>query len=85
MGETPKCYTNVSEAGEEYGEGVIYSDWKVYESIAPTASCWFPRFILGAKRRMGVVQKQDEALTVEQLLVICKIAELYWNESKERN
>ena len=67
MQKTPTWWTNVFESGEEYGEGAIYSsnDKKVYELTAPTASRWFPRLILGAKRRMGVVMKQDEALTVE--------------------
>ena len=31
---------------------------------------------------MGVVRKQDKALTVEQLLLVCKIAEADWNKSK---
>ena len=31
---------------------------------------------------MGVVRKQDEALTVEQLLLVCEIAERDWNRSK---
>ena len=84
MRKTPTWWTNAFEAGEEYGEGAIYSsnDKKVYESTAPTASRWFARFMLGAKRRMGVVRKQDEALTVEQLLAVCEIAEDDWRKSK---
>ena len=31
---------------------------------------------------MGVYRKQDEALTVEQLLSICDIAEEDWNNSQ---
>ena len=63
--------------------GAIYSanDKKLYESTAPTASRWFSRFILGAKRRMGVVRRQDEALTVNQLLFIGDISEEDWSKS----
>ena len=38
--------------------------------------------MLGAKIRMGVVRKQDEYITVNQLMPICKIPEKDWNESK---
>ena len=40
MRKTPTWWTNAFEAGEEYGEGAIYSsnDKKVYESTAPAAS-----------------------------------------------
>ena len=31
---------------------------------------------------MGVVRKQDDALMVKQLLVVCEIAENDWNRSK---
>ncbi|KAL7530941.1 hypothetical protein ACHAXR_005111 [Thalassiosira sp. AJA248-18] len=32
-------------------------------SEAPTSSKWFPSLMLGAKRRMGIIRKQNEALT----------------------
>ena len=86
MRKTPTWFTNANayEAGEGYGAGAIYSsnEKMVYESSAPTASRWFPRFMLGTKRRMGIYRKQDEALTVEQLLSICDIAEEDWNKSQ---
>ena len=52
--------------------GDIYSanDQMVYESTAHTAIRWFLRFVLGAKRIIGVVRSQDEAITVDQLLLI---------------
>ena len=57
--------------------GAIYfsNDKKVYESTANTARRWFSRFMLGAKRRLGVGRRQEEALTVDQLLLIGEIAE----------
>ena len=84
MVRTPIWWTKAFEAGEEYGTGATYSsnDKKVYELTAPMASRWFPRFILGAKRQMGVVRKQEKALTVEQFLLVCEIAEADWNKSK---
>ena len=35
----------------------------------------------GVKRIMGVVRRQDEALTVDQLLLISGIAEEDWSKS----
>ena len=62
--------------------GAIYSDndKKVYNSTDPTASRWFARFMLGEKRRMGVVRRQDEATTVDQLMLIVEIAEEDWSK-----
>ena len=59
--------------------GSIYSAnyKKVYDSTALTASIWFSRSMLGAKRRMGVVRRQYEALMVDQLLLIGEIYEEY--------
>ena len=77
MRRTPTWYNNAWEAGAgSLEEGAIYSanDKNVYESTATTASRWFSRFMLGAKRRMGVARRQDEALTVNQLLLIGEIA-----------
>ena len=77
-------YNNSWEAGAGYlVAGAIYSenDKKVYESTATTASIWFSRFILGGKRRMVVVRRQDEALTVYQHLLIGDIAEEDWSKS----
>ena len=33
---------------------------------------------------MGVVRKQDDVLTVEQLLLVCEITEADWNKSKSK-
>ena len=82
--KTPTLSTNEFETGEACREGAIYSsnDRKVCESSAPTTSQWFPIFMLGVKRRMGIVRKQDEALTVDQLMAICEITKVDWNKSK---
>ena len=84
MRRTPTWYTNEWEAGAGSLEaGDIYSEneKKVYESTAPTAGRWFSIFMMGAKRRMGLVRRQGKALTVDQLLLIGEIAEGDWSSS----
>ena len=84
MLQTPTWYKNAWEAGAGSLETrAIYSVnvKNVYDSTAPTASIQFSRFMLGEKRRMGVVRRQDEALTVDQLLLIAEIAEEDWSKS----
>ena len=84
MRKTASAYNNAFEAGEDFRAGSIYAsyDKKMYESQAPTASKWFSRFMLGTKRRMGVIRKQDEALTVDQLNTIMELGEKDWRKSK---
>ena len=66
------------EAGEIYSA----NNKKLYESTDPTASRWLSRFMLGTKRMMGVVIRQDEALMVDQLLFIGDSSEEYWLKSR---
>ena len=82
--KTPTWFTNAYESGENFGEEAIYSthDTKVYSTSSPTASRWFSRFMLGSKRRMGIMRKQNEALTVEQLMAVCELAEKDWRTSQ---
>ena len=78
---TTTWYNNAWEAGAgSLGAGAIYSanEKNVYESTDSTASRWFSRFMLGENRRMGVVRRQDKALTVDQLLLIGDISEEDW-------
>ena len=84
MRRTPTWYKNAwaVEVGSSKA-GAIYSsnDKKVYEYTDTMSSIWFSIFILGEKRRMGVVRSQDEALTVNQLLLIGYISEKDWVKS----
>ena len=84
MSKTASAYNNAFKAGEDFRAGYIYAsyDKKMYESQAPTALKWFSRFMLGTKRRMGVIRKQDKALTVDQLKVIMELGEQDWRKSK---
>ena len=70
---TPTWYNNEWESGAgplEAGEIYYDNEKKVYESTAPTSSRWFSRFVLVGKRGMVVVRIRDEALTVDQILLI---------------
>ena len=63
MQQTLTWFNNAWEVGAGSSEaGDIYSenDKNLYESTAPTACRWFSVFMLGAKRRMGVVIRKDE-------------------------
>ena len=84
MRRTPTWYNNSFAASEGTTAGSIWSgdERKLYGTSAPTASKWFSRFMLGAKRRMGVIRRQNEALTVPQLLGILRIGEEDWQESR---
>ena len=44
-------------------------------------SRWFSIIILGEKRRIGVLRKQDEVMKIYQLLLIGYIAEKEWVHS----
>ena len=84
MCRTPTWYNNTWEEGAGSSEaGTIYSAnvKNVHESTSPTEIIWFSRFMLGGKRSMGVVRRQDEALTVDQLILIGEIAEKDWLKS----
>lgn len=70
------------ERGEE---GTVFAsdDRTMHSCESPTRSKWFQRFVLGVKRRMGVVRKQDEAITSEQMKALLDVGEYLW--SKARN
>ena len=55
--------------------------------VTPPSIYQFSRFMLGEKRSMGVVIRQDEALTIDQILLISDISENDWlnsNSEKEK-
>lgn len=84
MRKTPTWYSNAFEAGEGFMGGSVYAkdEKKLYTTQCPSASRWFGRFMLGAKRRMGIIRRQNEALTVPQLLALLALAEEDWQKSK---
>ena len=56
-------------------------DKTMHASGAPTRTKWFQRFVLGVKRRMGVMRKQDEALTSEQVKALQELGEHMWERA----
>ena len=78
MRQTPTWHNNEWEAGTDSSDaGAIYlsNEKKVYEYPTPTEIRSLSRFMLGEKRIMGVVRRQAEAMTVDQLLLIDDITE----------
>ena len=76
MRRTPTWYNNAWESGAgslEWGAIYLSNEKYFYESNNPTAIRWLSRFVMGGKRRMGVVRRQDEALTVDKLILIGEI------------
>ena len=55
---------------------------KQYVSTSHTFGKWFARFMRGACLRMGMVQRQNEALTSKLVLGVCAEAELIWGAAR---
>jgi len=85
MRKTPGWFFQVWEATTGGEEVSIFAadNKKMYETDCITRSRWFSAFMLGAKKRMGVVRKQNEALSSKQLLALLEIAEARWAELPE--
>ena len=65
-------------------DGTLFAsdDRTLFSSESPTRSRWFQRFVLGMKRRMGVIRKQDEALTSAQILALQEVGEWMWERAE---
>lgn len=82
--KTLTWYGNTFDAGVGYvNDSVIgREDCKQYVSDSPTGGKWFSRFMKGAKLRMGVERRQNEALTPEIMRALDDIVETRWTASK---
>ena len=80
MRKTPTWYGNAFDAGSEYTcDTVVGLDQKKqYLSSSHTFGKWFSRFMRGARLRMGMVRRQNEALTLELVLRMRSVAEGEW-------
>lgn len=78
--KTQTWYANAYDAGENYScETVVGLDQKKqYLSTGHTFGKWFSRFMRGARLRMGMVRRQNEALTSKLVLGVCSEAEKIW-------
>ncbi len=54
---------------------------KQYLSTGHTCGKWFSRFMRGARLRMGMVRRQNEALTSKLVLGVCSEAEKIWTRA----
>jgi hypothetical protein len=54
---------------------------KQYLSTSHTFGRWFSRFMRGARLRMGMVRRQNDALTSLLLLGVCAAGEEAWRQS----
>jgi hypothetical protein len=85
MRQTPTWYAHAHEAFTGGGDVSIFSadNKKMYETECVTRSRWFTAFLLGAKKRMGVTRKQNEALSSKQLLALLEVIEEDWRKTPE--
>jgi hypothetical protein len=84
MRKTPTWYGNAFDAGSEYTcDTVVGLDQKKqYLSSSHTFGKWFSRFMRGTCLRMGMVRRQNKALTSELVLMMCSIAEGEWRAAQ---
>jgi hypothetical protein len=80
MRKTRTWIGNAHEEGRGYScEAVLGLDnGKQYVTNGQTNGKWFDRFMKGARLRMGMVRKQNEALTSLVALAVCQEAEHLW-------
>ena len=74
--------SNVTRAGVQgLGDAVGANDKGATSWISdgPTHTRWFGRFMVGTKRRVGEIVKQDEPITIEILSKVLEFLEEDWN------
>ncbi len=86
MRKTPTWYENAFDAGSEYTCDTVMGlvQKKQYLSSSHTFGKWLSRFMRGARLRMGMVRRQNEALTSELVLRMCSVAEGEWRAAQNR-
>ena len=85
MRKTRTWISNAHDAGQEYScESVVGLDRaKQYVTSCHTFGKWYGRFMRGARLRMGMVRKQNEALTSLLARAVCEVAESRWQLSSD--
>lgn len=85
MRKTPTWYRSAYDAGAGYENQTIYAsdDKKLHVTSCPAQGKWFSRFLLGAKLRMGMIRRQNEALTATMVLTIVHMAERDWQVAED--
>jgi hypothetical protein len=75
--KTRTWLNNAHDTGQEYTcKTVVGMDRaKQYITSGHTFGKWFGRFMKGARMRMGMIRKQNEALTSALVMAVCAVAE----------
>ena len=81
MRKTRTWLNNAHDAGQEYScETVVGLDHaKQYVTTGHTSGKWFGRFMKGSRMRMGMIRRQNEALTSALAMAVCAEAETRWH------
>jgi len=81
MRKTRTWLNNAHDAGQEYScETVVGLDRaKQYVTTGHTSGKWFGRFMKGSRMRMGMIRRQNEALTSALAMAVCAEAETRWH------
>ena len=79
--KTQTWYANAYDAGENFSCQTVGSldQKKQYLSTDHTFGKWFLRFMRGARLCMGMVRRQNEALTSKLILGVCAEAKKIWS------
>jgi hypothetical protein len=81
MQKTRTWLNNAHDARQEYlSETVVGLDRvKQYVTTGHTLGKWFGRFMRGSRMRMGMIHRQNKALTLALAMTICVEAESRWH------
>jgi hypothetical protein len=81
MRSTRTWLNNAHDAGQEYTcKTVVRMERaKQYIMSGHTSGKWFGQFMKGARMRMGMIHKQNEALTSTLMIAVCAEAEAPWH------
>jgi hypothetical protein len=85
MRKTRMWLSNAHDAGREYlCEMVVGMDRaKQHVTSGHTSGKLFSKFMRGRRLRMGMISKQNEALSSALALAVCEAAETRWNSATE--
>ena len=83
MRKTRTWIGNAHDAGRDYScKTVVGLDrTKQYVTSSHTFGKWFSRVMHGARLRIGMIWKQNKALSSRLALAMCKTAEAKWNKA----
>ncbi len=77
--------SNAHDAGCKYSCKMVVGMDRTKQHVMSghTSGKWFSRFMRGARLRMGMIRKQNEALSSALALAVCEAVETRWNSATE--